>query len=150
MFVKGGQGRRLISPTFKHRDAHGETDVVSQAQEAELRVDMKKRILLVRMYRGDVLSRNETHIYFQQKDWEVELPDDFFSQHRRARDLTWEEIHERLDELREEQQDLENELEKTRSQRRATGSPVEAVRLTSLANVERKLKDKHLQVLAMQ
>src|SRR5262245_33224192 len=117
MFVKGVQGRRLISPTFKHRDAHGETDIAAQAQEAELRVDMKKRILLVRMYRGEVWSKKETHLYFQQKDFEVELPDDFFSEHRRARDLTWEQIHERLDELMDEQQELENELEKLQARK---------------------------------
>ncbi|MBI1918503.1 MAG: LptF/LptG family permease [Planctomycetes bacterium] len=147
MFVKGVQGRRLISPTFKHRDGHGETDVVAQAQEAELRVDMKKRILLVRMYRGEAWSKNETHAYFQQRDWEVELPDDFFSQHHRARDLTWEQIFERLDELREEQQDLENELKTCRSQLGGKDSTVEPA---PIANLEHKLKDKRLQILAMQ
>src|SRR5437763_13701377 len=38
MYVRGVQGKRLISPTFYHRDAHGQTDIAAQAQEAELRV----------------------------------------------------------------------------------------------------------------
>lgn len=148
MFVKGVQGRRLISPTFMHRDAHGETDAVAQAQEAELHVDMKRRMLLVKMYRGVAWGKNDQFdAYFEEKIWEVELPDDFFSHHRRARDLTWKQIFERLDELREEQADLENELEKSRAQlehKDSTASPGQ------VAILEHKVKDKHLQVLEMQ
>jgi lipopolysaccharide export system permease protein len=151
MFVKGVQGKRLISPTFKHRDAHGDTDIVAQAQEAELRVDMKKRILLVRMYRGVAWGKNEQlDAYFEQRDWEVELPDDFFSEHRRARDLTWEQMYELLDELREEQADLEKKREVSQSLLGPQGGPVDPAYLGYLANLEHKLKDKHLQILAIE
>src|SRR5687767_14191944 len=45
MFCKGVQGRRLINPTFKRRDAKGDTDVVAVAREAELRVDMRRKLV---------------------------------------------------------------------------------------------------------
>jgi len=148
MYVKGVQGRRLISPTFYHRDAHGQTDVAAQAQEAELRVDMKKRLLLVRMYRGVAWGKNEQlDAYFDQRDWEIELPDDFFSQHSRARDLTWKQIFARIDELRDEQADLQDELEKSRSELERTGNRVDPAHIATL---EHKLKDKRLQILALQ
>src|SRR5262245_18345750 len=42
MFVKGGQGLKLLDPTFKHRDPLGFTDIVAHAREAELRVNTAK------------------------------------------------------------------------------------------------------------
>src|SRR5207302_688730 len=40
MFVRGVQGRKLISPTFKRRTATGAIDIVAQAKEADLRVSL--------------------------------------------------------------------------------------------------------------
>ena len=42
MIVKGVQGRKLIHPTFKRRDAKGDIDLVAQAREADLRVNLAK------------------------------------------------------------------------------------------------------------
>ena len=61
--------------------------------------------------------------------------------------LTWKQIFERIDELREEQADLENEVEKSRSEVERKGSSADAAHLATL---EHKLKDKRLQILAMQ
>jgi len=147
MFVRGVQGRRLISPTFKHSDSHGETDGVALAEEAELSVDMKEHLLKVRMYRGWTWSKNETQTYFEQRDWDVELPEDLIRQQRRARDLTWEEIGERIDELEEEKEDLAIRVEESWSRRGRKNSPADLDR--HIANLENKIKDRNRQVLAM-
>jgi lipopolysaccharide export system permease protein len=148
VFVKGVQGRRLITPTFKHRDNHGETDAVALAEEAELSVDMKQHLLRVRMYRGWTWSRNETQTYFEQRDWDVELPEDLIRQQRRARDLTWKEIGERIKELEEEKVGLAVSVEKSRSRRGHKNSPADLDR--HIANLENKIKDRHRQVLALE
>jgi lipopolysaccharide export system permease protein len=148
MFVKGVQGRRLISPTFKHRDNHNETDAVAQAEEAELHVDMKRRILLVRMFRGVAWSKNETHAYFEKRDWEVELPDEIMGdKNRRARDLTWRQIFKRLDELHQEMQKVETEAEALRGKRGRKDSPPDLD--AQILQLERKAKDRRSQILAM-
>ncbi len=148
MFVQGVQGRRLISPTFKHRDTHGETDVAAQAQEAELFVDMREHLLKVRMYRGWTWSKNETQGYFEQHDWDVELPEDLIRQHRRARDLTWKEIGERIDALEEEKTALAVRVEESQSRRGRKDSPADLDK--HISNLKNKIKERDHQILAMQ
>jgi lipopolysaccharide export system permease protein len=148
VFVQDVQGRRLISPTFKHRDPHGETDSVALGQEAELHVDMNTHLLKVRMYQGWTWSKNETQTYFEERDWDIELPEDLIRQQRRARDLTWEEIVERIDELEEEKEDLAVRVEEGQSRRGRKNSPADLDR--HLANLENKIKDRNRQVLTMQ
>jgi lipopolysaccharide export system permease protein len=148
VFVQDVQGRRLISPTFKHRDPHGETDSVALGQEAELHVEMNTHLLKVRMYRGWTWSRNETQTYFEQRDWDIELPEDLIRQQRRARDLTWEEIVERIDELEAELEALAGRVEEGRSRRGRKNSPADLD--THIANLENKIKERNRQVLAMQ
>src|SRR5262245_49214845 len=52
MFVKGVQGRKLISPIFKRRNPQSDTDVVAHAREAELWVNMAKRQVCIHMHFG--------------------------------------------------------------------------------------------------
>lgn len=99
MFVKNVQGRRLIKPVFKHKDAHGEIDACAMAETAELHVDMPNNKLLVRMFIGSAWSRNESHAYFEDKVWEVEAPDLGDKKNRRPRDMTWQQMYDNLDML---------------------------------------------------
>lgn len=95
IFVKGVQGRRLLSPVFKRRDTKLETDVVAVAREAELRVDLNNKVILVQMKFGEVWSRNGTTAEFVDRLFDVPLPDDVGKQSfRRPRDMTWEELEE--------------------------------------------------------
>jgi len=121
---------------------------VALAEEAELSVDMKKHLLKVTMYRGWSWSKNETQTYFEQRDWDVELPDDLIRQQRRARDLTWKEIGERIKELEEEKDGLAVSVAESRSRRGHKNSPADLNR--HIANLENKVKERHRQVLALQ
>src|SRR5262249_30209166 len=114
MFVRGVQGRRLLKPVFKHHDAKGQTDAAAVAEEAELRVDLAKEQILVRMHRGVAWTRPDTHAYCEDRDWSVPLPEDLLkNKYRRARDLTWEEMYEELDRLQERKEALRREIDET-------------------------------------
>ena len=94
MWVKGVQGRKLLDPLFKCKDAKtGKFTIVAEAREAELHVDMNRKLLLVNMRECTVVG-DESNGTFPAKLWEVALPDGFLKtgEHRRPRDMTWQEI----------------------------------------------------------
>src|SRR5205085_12678204 len=71
MFVHSVQGKKLLSPVFKRKDAHGQIDIVAQAREAELRVDMVKRLLLIHMRSGVASSEDGSRAYFEDRIFEL-------------------------------------------------------------------------------
>lgn len=102
MFVKGVQGRKLINPVFKRRAVNGSTDIVAQAKEAELRVNMAKRLVLIHMRFGVATSEDGSRAYFEDRIFDMPLPDDWKAEkNKRARALTWPELMERREEMRE-------------------------------------------------
>ena len=112
MFVRGVQGHRLIGAVFKHHDFYGETDSAATADEAELHVDMSHQKLLVRMRHGVSWSKPDTHAYFNERDWPIDLPGDLVKNHnRRPRDMVWEELGENLEKLRRQQQENTQAIE---------------------------------------
>jgi lipopolysaccharide export system permease protein len=118
MFVHSVQGKKLLSPVVKRKDARGHIDVVAQAREADLRVDMVKRLLLVHMRSGFVSSEDGSGGVFEDHIFELPLPANFGNPGQpRPRDLMWQEI---LDQRRE----LEGEKEKV-----AASIAVETARL---------------------
>src|SRR5262249_29473452 len=77
MFVRDVEGRKLQDAVFKRRDAKGGYDLVAQAREAELHVDLAKREVVVTMRQCYVLGDKGGQGYFQDRDWPVALPPDF-------------------------------------------------------------------------
>ncbi|MSR30905.1 MAG: YjgP/YjgQ family permease [Gemmataceae bacterium] len=112
MFVKGVNGKKLISPTFKRRDAKGQIDVVAQAREAMLTVDRKRMILKVHMRFGIATFEDGSKGYFEDRVWEVPLPTNYTSEaNRRARDLTWQEILEKRADFQQELLQVQHEIQ---------------------------------------
>jgi lipopolysaccharide export system permease protein len=110
MWVRGVEGKKLINPIFKHRNmTTGQIDMVAEAKDADLRVDIQKRILLVHMHLGDATAGEGTHAIFDDKVWEVPLPE-IHTVQRRARDMTWEEILAERVKFREEMAKVEVEI----------------------------------------
>jgi lipopolysaccharide export system permease protein len=97
MFVSGVKGKKLLNPVFKHRNNTGEINLVVQAREADLRVDIAHRQLLVHMRHGcGAYTEDGSPFYFEDKIFEVDLPDDWIKmKDRRARDMTWQEMLEK-------------------------------------------------------
>lgn len=115
MFVKGVQGRKLLYPTFKRRDARGMVDVVAQAREANLRVNMARKMVLIHMRHGVATTEDGSRGYFEDRVWEVPLPGNMNSDaNRRARDMTWKEILEKRQEWGEATEKTESEIVATR------------------------------------
>jgi lipopolysaccharide export system permease protein len=100
MFVSGVKGKKLLNPVFKHRNKTGEIDIVVQAREGDLRVDVAHKLLLVHMRHCTGTSDDGSRIDFEDKVWDIELPDDWIKmKDRRARDMTWQEMLGRRREL---------------------------------------------------
>jgi lipopolysaccharide export system permease protein len=116
MWVRGVQGRKLLNPTFKRRGPQGQTDFVAQAKEAELRVNMSKRLLLLHMRWGVASSADGAHAYFEDRVWEVPLPEIMNAASRRARDMTWEEIMDARRKLQKTRSEVEDEIVMKQSQ----------------------------------
>jgi len=110
IYVKSVQGRRLVHPVFKRHDAKGETDVVAIAHEAELKVDMNQRLILVHMRFGEVLSRGANSL-FDDRLFDVPLPESMLTNSLpRARDMTWQELLQEEVRMRQEVGKIEGEL----------------------------------------
>jgi len=101
IFVKDVQGKKLISPVFKKRNADGTIGMVVHAREADLRVDMQKKELTVHMLNGVIItSDGSLDGDFNDKFFPVPLPPDFGKMDNlRARDMTWQELVARRAEL---------------------------------------------------
>jgi lipopolysaccharide export system permease protein len=93
MWVRQVQDRKLLYALFKRRDANGKYDVIAWAREAELRVDMNNKQILLHMRNGLVLSDRSDNGAFVNHTWEVPLPPNFGNDRPlRPRDMTWQQL----------------------------------------------------------
>lgn len=129
MWVKGVQGRKLVHPTFKRRDAKGDADVIAQAREADLRVNLAKRQLLIHMRYCTATMEDGSRTYFEDRVWEVPLPQNFSAEHqRRARDMTWQEILRLRRGLLAEKQSVDAQIALESSQKLLEEAPPDLAR----------------------
>jgi lipopolysaccharide export system permease protein len=106
IFVKGVKDKKLIEPIFKRKDANGAIDWVAHAREAELQVRPSAGQVDVLVKHCVVWGDNSSGV-LEDKPLTVELPKDFGKQTQpRPRDLTWQEIIDRRQELKKEIEDI--------------------------------------------
>jgi lipopolysaccharide export system permease protein len=114
MQVKSVQGRTLIDAVFVHNDLKTQAeDVIARAQEAEMRVDLAHGKILFHMKRCQVSSSQDgTNGYFEDRIWDVDLPPDFDKTARkfRAGDMTWNELFDYREELRQQKEKMDVEI----------------------------------------
>lgn len=137
MFVSSVKDRKLMNPVFKHLK-NGQVDIVAQARDAELKVDVAHKQLLVKMHHGTgTASEDGSRFDFDEKTWPVELPDDWIKmKDRRPRDMSWQEM---LDKKREFQAQIDADTAEVAvwtAQLQASGSPPD------LAKRVKDLKDR--------
>lgn len=101
MYVRRVQGRKLINAQFMHRSSSGKRfDIVARAREAEIRVHMANRKVLVYMRHCYVSSDQGGTAYLADKVWEIDFPPDLGGDRKyRRTDMTWEQLFERRDQL---------------------------------------------------
>ena len=104
MWVEGVDGRKLINPVIKKRNAQGKTEYTAVAKEAELHVDMRRRKIMIELTASTGTSPDgDTDVSLSTpRELEVDLPPTFGPDaDRRARDMTWTEILEKRRRLEE-------------------------------------------------
>jgi len=116
MWVRNVEGRKLIDPVIKGRNAQNKTNFVAYAKEAELRVDMAHRKLSIRMRNGTATaSDGGSDIAFETRVQEIDLPSNFGADdenERRPRDLTWDQMFQRRRVLESGDAEAEKAIEK--------------------------------------
>jgi lipopolysaccharide export system permease protein len=127
IWVRQVDGRRLIDATFKRRDAKGNYDLIARAREAELRVDTKRSLVLVQMKHGEVYNvHGGERCYFESRVWEVPLPQGFpfgYEKLRKAREMDWNQLLERRDEVQEELDGLDAKIAESIARMSLQGPP---------------------------
>ncbi len=145
MFVKGVQGRKLINPTFKRRDAKGDVDVVAQAREAHLRVNLAKQQMLIHMRHGVASTDDGSRGYFEDRVWEVPLPANLANDaNRRARDMTWQEILAKRQEWLESIDRSGDEIQVATA--KVDSNPADANLSKHVVNLQNRLKHERQQL----
>ena len=92
MFVAQVQGRVLKDAIFMRHDAKGGYDVVARAHEAELRVDMDRKEVIVHMRRCFVFGEaGRGRGSLDDREWSVPLPD-IGKRSPSNRELSWREL----------------------------------------------------------
>lgn len=147
MFVKSVQGRKLIQVIFKRRDSKGEIDLVAHAKEADLRVNLSKKQLLIHMRHVTATDQGGATVYFEDKVWDVPLPSNLNSEaNRRARDMTWQEIYEKKNEWLAQAGKTQLEIEGLEKEIAADSSKSAALK-PHLNNLVARKKHENQQVL---
>jgi lipopolysaccharide export system permease protein len=149
MWVRQVQGRKLIDAIFKRRGPDGKSyDLVARAREADLRVDLTRKLLLLHMRNGTVQIEGGTTGYLDDKIWELELPTSYLGdRQRRPRELTWREIGARRKEVLQLEESLRAEIALTEGKIASNGVPQELPQ--HLQNLKEKLHYIHFEVLAL-
>lgn len=104
IYIKRVQGRKLIDPVFKRRDKKGHYDIVAEAREADLRVDLANGQLLIHMRNGEVAGEGGRAL-FDDRIWSVPIDKGLITERPpRPRELTWQGIDAQLEKLRRQEE----------------------------------------------
>jgi lipopolysaccharide export system permease protein len=112
IYVKRVEGRTLVEAQFMHRDKKVyRFDVIARAQEAELRVDQAHHKLDVLMRHCYITSNGGETAVVEEKIWPIDLPPDLTDDRRyRQTDMTWPELGQFREELREKVAQKDEEI----------------------------------------
>lgn len=110
IYVKRVQNRTLLHATFMRRDATGQRfDLIATADEAELRVDVARKQVIVHMRRCDISRDGQDSIRVQEEEWPVDF--DFGAEAKfRTNDMTWQELFTRQAQIGDEIEKLDSEI----------------------------------------
>ena len=123
IFVQRVDGRKLLDAHFLRRDAKGNFDIQAHAREAELRVNLAQKQILVHMKDCHFTGENGSG-FVVDKVWPVDLPPDIYSTAKtRENDLTWLELLEHRDKLLEEIAQVDVEIDAHQAQINLKSAP---------------------------
>lgn len=112
--ANGVQGRKLQDVIFKRRSADGKSyDTIARAREAELRVDMPHKQLIIDMRHCEVTDKTGSSGYLESKIWSVEFVGDWGPSPNklRASDMTWAELFDYERKAHREKQEISQKID---------------------------------------
>ena len=112
--VKAVQGRKLQDVIFKRKSPDGNGfDTIAWAKEAELRVDLSHKLILVDMRQCHVLQRDGAIGFVESRIWEVEIVGEWGPGPTkiRAMDMSWAELFEYERVARQERQEISHKID---------------------------------------
>jgi hypothetical protein len=74
IFVRQVNGRQALDVVLKHRDARGRVDYWVQAKEMELRHDVGRKQVIIRLKQGTAHGADGSHAEFADLTREMKLP----------------------------------------------------------------------------
>jgi lipopolysaccharide export system permease protein len=136
IYVKNIRGRRLIDAQFMRRSPDGKSfDVIARAKEAELRVDLAHKQILVDMRQCYVRTEHEDDLFIESRIWAVEIADFNGSREKfRAMDMVWDELDEYEEKHLKNIEKLTQEINLLQSQENLSLTQAQKDRLRSLVN----------------
>ena len=144
MYVSQIQGRQLKNAIFMKRDGNGNYVVIAESSEAELRVDLSRRELLVHMRHGQgVRDGAKDLFFFDEQTWTVPLP--AMELYKPSpRDLAWQELLEARQDVVKTMEQVAAALALTASQQTLTQAPIELAQ--HRLNLENRLREQKLKL----
>ena len=136
--VREVQGNRLIYPTFTKRDDHGQDEIIAQAVEAELEVDLEQRVVRVHMLHGEISKdAGQSYVIFDKQVIPVELPPIGAARRMRSREMTNAQLLARREQLLAERELLVQRIARGETAPPASRSPGESDAATSADGSEK-------------
>lgn len=112
--VKAVQGRKLQDVIFKRKSPDGNGfDTIAWAKEAELRVDLSHKLILVDMRQCHFKQRDGATGFVESRIWEVEIVGEWGPGPTkiRAMDMSWAELFEYERVARQERQEFSHKID---------------------------------------
>ena len=126
MYVRQVQGRLLKGALFYQRDKQGQIEMIVNAKEAELHVDMERKLVVVTMRICSVFGANgQMNGLFNDRTVEVPLPP-MDNRKVTPRDLTWNGIDLERERIKKEKEEILIKLAMFNSQMALANGPPDA------------------------
>ena len=144
MYVRQVQGRLLKDALFYQRDKTGEIATIIKAKEAELRVDMERKEVIVSMRLCRLFNSNgQASAFLEEKDVPVPLPT-LDNRKVTPRDLTWNGIDIEKERLQRENEETQIKLAIYKARENVTnGNPADVAQIQFLGH---SMKEQELRI----
>jgi lipopolysaccharide export system permease protein len=133
IYVREVHGRRLIGPIFKKKNERGDYTMVASAEEAEIDVDLERRVVKVTLLLPDILEGGNNKLGLDRDVIEIPFPKKVDRQPR-ARERSVPEIFQRRASVELQEKERRQELGKYPS-----GSREDLVQRYSYSELKREL-----------
>jgi lipopolysaccharide export system permease protein len=145
VYVAQVQGRQLKNAIFMKRDANSNYVVIAESSEAELRVNLSRRELLVYMRHGQGMGEGgKGWCSFDENTWTVPLPATDQLHKPSPRDMTWQELLEARREVFATMEQIAAALALVVSHQTLTQAPTELAQ--HRINLENQLREQRMKL----